>query len=58
LPKGRIARVTIPEKITIAGAIANRNGTAACGRNISLPASLTMSASGWTRPTGPTRLGP
>jgi hypothetical protein len=53
-----IASVTIPEKITSAGAIAYSVGTAASGRNISLPASLTMSASGCISPTGPTRFGP
>ena len=58
LPNGMIARVTMPLKMTSAGAIANRSGTAPEGRNISLPASFMMSASGWSSPIGPTRFGP
>ena len=58
LPNGRIAIVVIPEKITSAGPIANRNGIAASGRNVCLPASLRMSASGCIIPRGPTRFGP
>ena len=45
-------------KTTIAGAMSHRMGTALSGLYPSLVISFTASAIGWSRPQGPTRLGP
>ena len=50
--------MTTAVKIEIAGAIAIIQGTAVAGVNFSLDSSLSTSASGWSSPKGPTRLGP
>ncbi len=44
--------------MAIIGAIRNRVPTDVVGRNGSLTANLTISASGCMSPNGPTRLGP
>ena len=53
-----IASVTTAVKIEIAGAIAIIHGTAVLGVKRSLERSFSTSASGWSRPYGPTRFGP
>src|SRR5581483_5611002 len=57
-PKGTTANAAKAAVAEMIGAIANRRGSAARGRNSSLNISLTTSASGCSRPRGPTRYGP
>ena len=57
-PKGTMAKAAIAVTIEITGAIANSHATAVRGRNCSLVANFTISASGCSMPNGPTRLGP
>ena len=57
-PKGMMASVATAVNTEIAGASAIIHGTAVVGVNCSFDISLNTSASGWSRPHGPTRLGP
>ena len=57
-PKGMIASVATAVKMEMAGASAIIQGTAVRGVDCSFESSLNTSASGWSRPQGPTRLGP
>ena len=57
-PKGMIASVATAVTIEITGAMAIIHGTAVSGVDCSLESSFSTSASGWSRPRGPTRFGP
>ena len=57
-PNGIMASAATAVRIAITGAIRNRKPTEVVGRNGSLVANLTISASGCISPNGPTRLGP
>ena len=58
LPNGMSASEVTAVRIATIGAIRNRKPTEVVGRNGSLVANLTISASGCISPNGPTRLGP
>jgi hypothetical protein len=57
-PKGMIARPATAVMIAIIGAMRKSTPTEVVGRSASLVANLTISATGWSNPKGPTRLGP
>ena len=57
-PNGTIAKAETAVMIEIAGARTNSSSVDVCGREFCLTANLTISASGWSTPNGPTRFGP
>ena len=57
-PNGTSASAAAAVKIEMTGASANSPAIEVRGWNGSLVANLTISASGWNRPNGPTRVGP
>ncbi len=57
-PNGMIAKAATAVMIEMIGASRKSQPTDVRGRKDSLVSSLTMSASGWAMPNGPTRLGP